>query len=76
MDLQPSVFKKKSAKAIASSVKRSSEKSKRRKANPYRSAVSMVSFYENRAGKNLSPQKKKTLQRAKKELKKAFHREE
>lgn len=75
MDLEPGVFKKRDPAAIARSVKRSAEKSRRRKSNPYRSAVSMLSFYENRAGRNLGPEKRKRLRRAKQELKKAFHRE-
>jgi hypothetical protein len=74
MDLERGVFQKQNPKAIALSVKRSAEKSRRRKSNPYRSAVSMLSFYENRAGRKLSPAKRKRIQRAKRELKKAFHR--
>lgn len=74
MDLKQGVFKSNDPKKIARSVKRSSEKSHRRKANPYRSAVSMISFYENRGGRNLSAGKKKTLQKAKVELKKQFGR--
>ena len=74
MDLERGVFKSGDPKKIARSVKRSSERSHRRKTNPYRSAVSMISFYENRAGKNLPPKKKKTLQRAKEELKREFGR--
>ena len=74
MDLEGGVFKGDDPKAIASSVKRSSEKSTRRKSNPYRSAVSMISFYENRGGKNLSGRKKQILQQAKAELKKSFGR--
>lgn len=73
MDLKPGVFTGNDPKAIARSVKNSSEKSPRRKANPYRSAVSMISFYENRGGINLSAKKRRTLQQAKVELKKEFH---
>jgi hypothetical protein len=75
MDLKKDVFKSDDPKTIAKSVKRSSEQSNRRKASPYRSAVSMISFYENRGGKNISPRKRSTLQKAKAELKKEFHRE-
>jgi hypothetical protein len=75
MDLKKNVFKSNDPKAIARSVKNSSEKSSRRKTGPYRSAVSMISFYENRGGKNISAGKKRTLQRAKKQLKHEFHRD-
>jgi len=74
LDLQKGVFSKQSPKAIASSLKRSAERSKRRKADPYRSALSMLTFYINRAGKNLPPSRKKTLQRAKDELRRQFKR--
>lgn len=74
MDLEKGIFQSNDPARIARSVKRSSEKSHRRKADPYRSAVSMISFYENRGGKNLSSTKKKVLQRAKGKLKEAFGR--
>jgi hypothetical protein len=74
MNLERGIFKSRDPKKIARSVKRSSEASHRRKTNPYRSAISMISFYENRAGKNLSAKKRKTLQRAKTELKQQFAR--
>ena len=74
LDLQKGLFNKRSPKAIASSLKRSAERSKRRKADPHRSALSMLTFYINRAGKNLPPSRKKTLQRAKDELRKQFKR--
>jgi hypothetical protein len=73
LDLEPSVFKR-GAKAIAISLKRSAEQSKRRKAPPFRAAMSMLTFYENRAGRNLSPRQKQTLERAKQELRKLYHR--
>jgi Protein of unknown function (DUF3175) len=76
MTLKGGVFKSDDPKEIARSVKQSSEASRRRKSNPYRSAVSMISFYENRGGKNLSGKKKKILQNAKKELKREFGRRE
>ncbi|WP_408096973.1 DUF3175 domain-containing protein [Peredibacter sp. HCB2-198] len=74
MSLRPSVFKQRSAKAIAASVKRSSDRSKRRKTSPFRSAMSMLNFYINRAGKNLSASRKRTLERAKNELRKLYGR--
>jgi hypothetical protein len=73
MDLEPSVFKR-GARAIAQSVKRSAERSQRRKSTPFRSAMSMLTFYENRAGRNLSPRQKQTIERAKQELRKLFDR--
>ncbi len=51
MDLEKDVFKQKDPKKIAESVKRSAEKSNRKKAGPFQSAMSMINFYENRAGK-------------------------
>lgn len=73
MDLEASVFKK-SPKAMAASLKRSVERSHRLKSTPFRSAMSMLTFYENRAGKNLSPTRKKAVERAKAELRKLFGR--
>lgn len=73
MNLEPHVFKR-GPKAIARSVKRSAERSHRRKSPPFRSAMSMLTFYENRAGRNLSPRQKQTLERAKEELRKLFGR--
>ena len=75
MTLKKGIFQSDDPKKIARSVKRSSTNSRRRKAGAYRSAVSMISFYENRGGKNLSAAKRRTLQRAKAELKKEFGRE-
>jgi hypothetical protein len=58
MDLEPSVFKR-DARAIAASLKRSAERSRRRKSPPYRSAMSMLTFYVNRGGRNISaPQRR------------------
>jgi hypothetical protein len=70
MDLKKNVFKQSNPKKIARSVKNSAAKSKRRKASPKQSAMSMLSFYANRAGKNLSPAQKKKIQKAKDELRK------
>jgi hypothetical protein len=59
---------------VAQSLKRSAEQSSRRKATPFRSAMSMLSFYINRAGKNLPKARLEVLERAKGELRKAFGR--
>jgi hypothetical protein len=74
LDLTPGVFTLDDPKRIAASLKRSALKSRRRKADPFRSALSMLTFYINRAGKNLSATRRKTLQRAKDELRKQFGR--
>lgn len=75
LDLQEGVFKLGDPKAIARSLKRSAEQSKRRKAEPFRSAMSMLNFFINRGGKNLSTKQKRTLEKAKDELRIAFGRE-
>jgi len=74
LDLQKSVFKQRSPRRIALSLKRSAEASRRRKGTPYQSAMSMLNFYINRAGRNLSGKQKRVLVRAKKALPKVFHR--
>jgi hypothetical protein len=74
LDLKKGVFSKRTPKAIAQSLKRSAERSRRRKSDPYRSAMSMLTFYINRAGKNLSAGRKKILNQAKDELREAFGR--
>jgi hypothetical protein len=74
MDLEEGVFKKTSARAIALSVKRSAERSTRRKAPPFRSAMSMLTFYTNRGGKNLTATQRARLARAKDELRKLYGR--
>jgi hypothetical protein len=74
LDLESSVFTWKNPKKIAVSLKNSAESSKRRKAPPYQSAMSMLNFYINRAGKNLPTTQRKVLEQAKKELRKLFHR--
>ena len=74
LDPSRGVFTWKDPKRIARSLKRSAERSKRRKSDPYRSALSMLTFYLNRAGKNLPAARRKTLQRAKAELRKQFGR--
>jgi hypothetical protein len=74
LDLKQGVFKLGSAKKIAASLKRSAEKSSRRKTGAYRSALSMLVFYINRAGKNLSKTERDRLERAKLELRHQFGR--
>jgi len=74
LDLQDKVFKG-SSKQIAASLKRSAERSRRRKSNAYRSAMSMLSFYINRAGKNLPAGRRKALEGAKSKLRELFGRE-
>ena len=76
MDLEKDVFKQKDPKKIAASVKRSAGKSKRKKAGPFQSAMSMINFYENRGGKNISAAQKKVLDAAKDELRKLYGKEE
>jgi Protein of unknown function (DUF3175) len=68
LDLEPNVFTKDSPRAIAQSLKRSAENSTRRKSDPYRSAMSMLTFYINRAGKNLPRERRERLEKAKGEL--------
>jgi len=75
LDLRQGVFSLDDPKKIARSLKRSAEQSHRRKADPYRSALSMLTFYINRAGKNLPKTQRSRLERAKVELKKEFGRE-
>lgn len=74
LDLESAVFSKGSPDAIARSLKRSAERSKRRKSSPYRSAMSMLTFYINRAGKNLPKRRVDVLQQAKDELRKLYGR--
>ena len=74
LDLERGVFTRGDPKKIAASLKRSAMASHRRKADPYRSALSMLVFYINRAGKNLPARRRKILQRAKGELRKQFGR--
>lgn len=74
LDLDRGVFELSSPQRIAASLKRSAEKSRRRKGTPYQSAMSMLNFYINRAGKNLSAGRKRLLERVKPALRKAFGR--
>lgn len=72
LDLEDNVFTKNSPRAIAASLKRSAEHSDRRKSDPYRSAMSMLTFYINRAGKNLPRERREKLEAAKDELRALF----
>ena len=72
LDLEGGVFKLRSPKQIAASLKRSAEHSRRRKSGAYRSAMSMLTFYLNRAGRNLPASRKRTLNQAKEELRAQF----
>jgi len=74
LDLERKVFTKRTPTEIARSLKRSAERSRRRKSAPYRSAMSMLTFYINRAGKNLPKSRLRVLESAKHELRKAFGR--
>jgi hypothetical protein len=72
LDLEREVFTWQDPKRIAASLKRSSEHSRRRKATPFRSAMSMLTFYINRAGHGLDAKQRKVLEEAKEELRAAF----
>jgi hypothetical protein len=72
LDLDRDIFTWKDPKRIAASLKRSAEQSHRRKGTPFQSAMSMLTFYINRAGNGLEAQQKKILEEAKKALREAF----
>lgn len=74
LDLEKGVFTWGDAKKIAKSLKRSAEVSTRRKAPPFQSAMSMLNFYINRAGKNLKQDRRKILNQAKNELRRLFNK--
>ena len=74
LDLEPDVFSMEDPSEIAESLKRSAESSDRRKSGAFRSAMSMLNLYINRAGRNLSPSRKRTLERAKTKLRGLFGR--
>ncbi len=74
LDLEPGVFAEDDPERIARSLKHSAEHSKRRNAGPYQSAMSMLNFYINRAGRNLPPERKKILTKAKDALRRVFGR--
>lgn len=74
LDLEPGVFALDDPRAIARSLKRSAERSTRRKGTPFRSAMSMLNFYINRAGSNLPDERRAVLQQAKEELRTLYGR--
>jgi len=76
LDLEQNIFTLKNPKRIAESLKESAESSGRRKAKSFQSAMSMLNFYINRAGKNLNAKQKNILQKAKNELRKLYNRPE
>jgi hypothetical protein len=76
LDLEKDIFKSKDPERIAESLKNSAEQSTKRKASPFQSAMSMLNFYENRAGKNLSKSQKAPLEKAKNKLRKLFGKAE
>ena len=75
LDIERGTFSFRDPKKIARSLKRSAERSTRRKAGPFQSAMSMLNFYINRGGKNLPASRKRVLAQAKTELRKLFGRE-
>jgi uncharacterized protein DUF3175 len=74
LDLDSGVFTRTDPSSIARSLKRSAERSRRRKSEPYRSAMSMLTFYINRAGKSLSATQRRRLEKAKDELRRLYGR--
>jgi predicted N-acetyltransferase YhbS len=74
LDLERDVFKQRDPKRIARSLKRSAERSERRKSSPFRSAMSMLTFYINRAGAQLSATQRHRLEAAKDELRALYKR--
>jgi hypothetical protein len=74
LDLDKGVFSLESPRAIARSLKRSADRSRRRKSEPFRSAMSMLNFYINRAGRKLSKTRRARLDAAKAELRALYHR--
>ena len=75
LDLEEGVFSWNDPKEIAKSLKRSADKSLRRKSSPFRSAMAMLVFYINRAGNSLNKEQKEILEQAKDELRSLYHRE-
>lgn len=74
LDLEEGIFKQRSARAIAASLRHAALASQRRRAGPFQSAMSMLNYYINRAGRGLSPERRRTLERAKVELRRQFDR--
>jgi hypothetical protein len=75
LTLDAKVFARDDPRSIARSLKRSAERSRRRKSSPFRSAMSMLNFYINRAGRNLPKQRRARLEAAKQELRHLYHRD-
>lgn len=75
LDLERGVFTGRSSRAVAESLKRSADRSRRRKSSPFRSAMSMLNFEINRAGRNLSPSRRRVLNGAKDELRRLYGRQ-
>lgn len=73
LDLEEGVFTWSNPKKIAASLKKSAQESVRRKGTPFQSAMSMLNFYINRAGKNLKPERRKILEQAKIEVRKLYN---
>ena len=76
LDLENGIFKSKNPEKIARSLKNSAEESDRRKTTPFQSAMSMLNFYENRAGRNLTKRQRAPLEKAKNKLRKLFGKKE
>jgi len=74
LDLEAGIFARDNPREIALSLQRSAEASTRRKTTPFRSAMAMLSFYINRAGKNLPQQRRVILEQAKEELRRLYGR--
>ncbi|HEY3935660.1 MAG TPA: DUF3175 domain-containing protein [Gemmatimonadales bacterium] len=74
LTLDPSIFTWSDPSRIAGSLKRSALRSRRRKSSPFRSAMSMLNFYINRAGRSLNATQRAVLERAKNELRRQFHK--
>jgi hypothetical protein len=74
LDLEPGVFNKPSPRAVARSLKRSADRSRRRRSDPFRSAMSMLTFFINRAGRSLSAERRRVLEGAKDELRQLYDR--
>jgi hypothetical protein len=75
LDLEKGAFTQRSARKVAESLKRSADRSKRRKAGAFQSAMSMLNFFINRAGRNLPESRRRTLERAKNELRVLYGRQ-
>jgi hypothetical protein len=75
LDLEKGVFTKRTPRQVALSLKRSADASRRRKSDPFRSAMSMLNFHINRAGRNLPAERRRVLNAAKVELRRLYHRQ-